>query len=187
MMRRLDFIPIIPSKVWTKVLIVAWMVILAAPSFAQLKMFFTPASHWFQVTTVHVDDAWEGECPRITTDRVIRRPFVGRYIATIRELAGDGWEMVVPPVATNTIYYQPNSRLPNNATLQWWMEWQGGCHLISGTYVLDTVWQVEPDHMAYKTIAVRSNVFTILRRPVKAPVVPPYEPLLIERRHAPPG
>jgi hypothetical protein len=95
--------------------------------------------------------------------------------------------MVVPPVATNTIYYQPNSRLPNNATLQWWMEWQGGCHLISGTYVLDTVWQVEPDQMARKTIAVRSNVFTILRRPVKALVVPPYEPLMIERRHAPPG
>lgn len=162
-MQRLDFLPIIPFRIWTRILIVAWVILLSVPSFAQLRRAFLPTSYWFTVGDVRVSDAVEGECPFVRSDRVIRRPFVGRYIASIREVGADGFEIVIPPTASNIVHYRPDARLPQQATLQWWMEWRG-CYLVSGRYVLDTTWQIEPDEPFSKLVTARSNIFTIRPR-----------------------
>lgn len=121
--------------------------------------FIAPAQLWLSVGALHVYDTWEGEPPYISFDRVIKRPFRGAWIATVR-IVSDGTNSFAC-LADGLASYAPDARLPPNLTLDWWTH-PTKCNLPPGRYRLDTEWMIIPhDGYPAKTMAVSSNVFEI--------------------------
>ena len=177
MISKIHLLPTIPSRIWTRILVVAWLLLITFPLMRSAVAAIVPTGYWFTVRGVQIQDALVGECPAMSIDMTIRRPFVGRYIATLRRVDNDGDE-IVPPVSSKVVSYSPRARVPFGATLAWWMEWTDCTQLAAGRYLVDTVWVIEPDKYA-RAIAATSNVFSLIARPLPLPYGPiaPFRPI----------
>ena len=121
--------------------------------------FLPTASWWFEVRSIRVFDAKEGEPVPMAVDRSINRPFRGQWVTSIRRLENNGWVMYCSvDGATN---YSPKASLPDPLYLNWWTS--PGCNPIpAGKYILETDWLIKntgvlPD----KEVNVISNIFEV--------------------------
>ena len=55
-----------------------------------LVIYLWPMSWWFDVRTVHVNDAKAGEQITMLVDREVKRPFLGMYYVTIHKWGTNG-------------------------------------------------------------------------------------------------
>lgn len=148
------------NRRWTKILVVCWMVLVAGISIRDFARESAPASRWLNVTEMHVSDSWEGEPPFMSVNRVIRRPFRGEWIATIR-VVSDGSNAAICPPAHGRASYAIDARYPPNLTLDWWIQPEK-CSLKPGRYRLDTEWTILPhDGSPAKTVTAISNIFEV--------------------------
>ena len=123
-------------------------------------------SDYFIVNNVHVGDAEEGEDHRVIYDRIVVRPFRGRWIAGV---------FSVPTEAGGTTYgvcngssevdYKPSVVLPKTGvTLTWYMESDCVKTLPPGKYTLRTVWEIQLPGEVVKRVRYTSNIFEVLPR-----------------------
>lgn len=119
-----------------------------------------PASHWFEVYDVYVPDFVEGDDPPIIYDKVVRKPFVGEWVADIRPFT-EGTPAAVC-VGSGTSHYAVEEQAKENPTLEWYIG--KDCKLPPGTYTMSTVWEVRPEGYPTKYVEKNSNVFTVFPR-----------------------
>lgn len=118
-----------------------------------------PASWWFEVPLVRVQDARAGQPIRMFVDRTIHRPFTARWAAVVRVQDGTRTEVVC--AAGSLSDYRPDAALPATLTLDWWTA--GTCATLpAGRYSLTTVWDIQgtallPD----KQVKAVSNLFEV--------------------------
>ena len=120
-----------------------------------------PSENWFRVASLTVADTKEGEPITMNVSRVINRPFVGQWVATVRRVDEAGF--VVMCNAYGSSSYRVGAKYPQPLTLDWWTR-PMKCALPKGRYKLDTVWQFDVSFLVYtvtKTVTAESNVFEI--------------------------
>ncbi len=140
---------------WGLALIAAWLLLISAPKWPHLM----PASHWFEVRSVHVFDTFEGFPPKMAVDRTIHRPFQGDWIATVmRQESGGRFTTYCP--APGSSDYRPTASLPENLDLNWWT-WPRKCDLPPGVYRINTLWVLNLPEDATKYVRVTSNEFKV--------------------------
>ena len=133
---------------------IPWLVILIV-----LPLKLWPASFWFDIRTVQIGTVPAGQPIPMLVEREIKRPFYGRWHATIRQWDGAGW--VTWCNAEGGANYKPEARYPKNLSLQWWTD--GACHpLPTGRYKVTTSWTVQsPIMLSSPTTELDSNVFEV--------------------------
>jgi len=119
-----------------------------------------PASVWFEVRSIHIEDAVVGGDPVMTVDRSINRPFTADYTVAIR----DAVTREVVCTSNGRTRYDTDARLPVPLTLSWWATGDDICHpseLGIGKFFAVTCWGVEPNlHiLPHKHVCRESNVF----------------------------
>jgi len=120
-----------------------------------------PSENWFRVASLTIADTKEGEPITMNVSRVINRPFVGNWVATVRRVDEAGF--VVMCNANGSSSYRVDAVYPKPLTLDWWTH-PMKCALPKGKYRLDTVWQFDVPFMVYtvtKTVTAESNVFEV--------------------------
>ena len=117
-----------------------------------------PAENWLAVSGITVGDSDAGSPILMTVNRVIHRPFIANWVATVRRVVGDGVEVTC--TATSTASYRPDAVLPRPVTLDWWT-YPIQCVLPPGRYRLDTVWRIDAGGGVTKLVTAESNIFTI--------------------------
>jgi hypothetical protein len=148
--------------------LILWFV--AAPTV--LPAFMT-AEYYYQLRSVTVKDAYEGNSPRMIVDRTIRRQFRGRY--EIQILRAEGGEYVAfwacGEHKSSWQTYRPEARLPEDLDLDWWMGIPPNreCELPPGQYrVVTTIFARGPFNAELST--ERSSMpFTIRAKPKEKP------------------
>jgi hypothetical protein len=121
--------------------------------------FWWPTSFWLDYKSVAIDTVRVGEPITMTADREVVRPFLGTWTATVKEWNG-GWESRTCAGNGKTIY-TPDSKLPNNLTLAWWMG-QTCAELPAGKYKVITTWVIDlPAPIPNKRVTIESNVFEV--------------------------
>ena len=124
---------------------------------ALLPALMWPASWWFDVKSIHVQNTWSGERIGMIVDRKINRPFRGEWQVTIRSWDGSGW--VTWCNASGASHYATEAKFPKMLTLDWWTN--GQCHpLPSGRYMMQTSWRIAAP-VQDKMVSVDSNVFEV--------------------------
>lgn len=96
-----------------------------------------PASRWYVLSEVKVDDADFGDQIRVTPSRVILRDFNGRYVTTVRSVP----ENEVMCSGGEDVPYRAGAALRESIDLDWWTAGaMPPCmqQLIPGQYVLTT-------------------------------------------------
>ena len=132
--------------------LIPWLVTVAL-----LPALLWPASWWFEVQSVHVQNTWGGERIGMIVDRRINRPFRGEWQVTIRSWDGSGW--VTWCNASGASHYATEAKFPKMLTLDWWTN--GQCHpLPSGRYMMQTSWRIAAP-VQDKMVSVDSNVFEV--------------------------
>ena len=116
------------------------------------------SDNWFKVSSITIPDADRGSPIYMTVNRVIARPFVGAWVATIRRITEEGTE--VSCVSYGTSSYRKDAVLPKPTLLDWWT-YPIKCDLDKGRYRLDTVWQFDVAAGVTKTVTAESNVFQV--------------------------
>ena len=113
-----------------------------------------PAWWWFEVAKVQVANArYTMEIP-MEVDRVIRRPFQGAWLVTVRRWTDKGWEAHCNAAGTSN--YRPDAQLPEKLTLLWWTD--GVCNTMPvGKYVVDTSWRINSAQIVRNS----SNIFEV--------------------------
>ncbi len=148
--------------------------IMAVWLIAYLGVHLWPASFWFEVRTVQVQETLENTPILMVVDREIKRPFVAEWVATVRRVSPTKLEPFCSGSGRND--YSPVQDMPEVPTLEWWTG--GKCPTLpAGDYIVDTVWTVEPSipFLPYKHIRNTSNLFHICanpncpRRPLEVP------------------
>ena len=123
-------------------------------------VYFFPASYWFTVERVQVENSKVGQPVSMTVKRTVNTAFVGSWYVTVRQWDG-AW--VPYCAARGDAYYQPDSRLPADLTLTWWTDEKPRCsNLPVGKYEMLTRWVIKgkgilPD----KEISMLSNTFLV--------------------------
>lgn len=122
--------------------------------------FWWPASSWLSYRSVTVDNVHLGAPITMTADREIVRPFLGSWTATVKEWRGE-WQSRGCS-GRGTADYTPDSRLPRDLNLSWWMG--PVCSTLPvGKYKLITTWVINlPGPMPDKRVTIESNVFEIM-------------------------
>jgi hypothetical protein len=145
---------------WTKFLIAIWCGVLGYSVIAANL----PASWWFRVGQVHIENTAQGNCPVLAVDREIKRPFWGDWTAVLLRKQGSGGFSVFR-VYSGATDYQPATILPEgeNLNLAWWFEIpKDACAWPRGEYRVQTSWIITPDRGAPRRPVRRtSNTFTI--------------------------
>jgi hypothetical protein len=152
-MRRLKkVINILP---WSFLVIFVWM-------YGQdLKEQLTGNENWYEVQSVTVMDAHEGDVPRMEVTRFVNKPFVAEWVATVRQLTKDGLETTC--VGSGKSQYIPESKTPKDLDLDWWLGKE--CPLKPGRYKVDTLWTLDvPGYRGPREVMSRSNIFTVTPR-----------------------
>jgi hypothetical protein len=122
-----------------------------------------PASRWFEVGGITVDDTVTGVSPLVHVDRTIKQPFSGRWTVTVRRVEGKGLVSHCDRSGQND--YLTDSVLPAQTDLEWWMEVPPNrpCPpLAPGRYVVTVRWLIELPDRTDKEIRVTSNQFQVL-------------------------
>lgn len=135
-----------------------WFLIVASSWLMIVGANMLPASLWFTVDSVHVQDTSISEDPKMEVAREVHRPFTGRWIATLyRQNINGAWSAFCTGRGAND--YRPGVVLPDDLRLSWWMERQ--CVLPPGNYVLRTTWRMEVFNWLYKDVSIQSNEFQV--------------------------
>ena len=99
-----------------------------------------PASYWFEVRSVFVYDAVEGEPITMKVDRIVHREFFGEGTVIVRVITPDGNTQVCGGLGRTP--YKVNSKLPDPLPLKWWS--YDGCETLqAGQYQMTTTWRWE--------------------------------------------
>lgn len=121
-----------------------------------------PMSYWFEVRTVHINDARVGEQITMLVDREVKESFVGTYGVTIHKWSSTG------PVAYCRMNggpweYRQGAAYPIPLTLAWWTEHAKACNpLPVGQYQVTTRWVKPGDVLPpEKSTSNTSNIFTV--------------------------
>ena len=118
-----------------------------------------PASFWFDVASVRVEDSRVGGPVIMAVSRTIHRDFTGEWTTSLRRLQDGKW--IAYCTASGATNYQTDSSLPDPLTLQWWT--YPDCHPIDeGKYIMRTTWRIKgmgflPD----KEVQATSNIFVV--------------------------
>lgn len=142
----------VSDAAWWRVIMLAWAAVLVAPQIVGL----VPASWWFTVTSVRVDDAVVGADPVMHVEREIHRPFTAAWSAEVEQLLRSGGFVLVCRGAGESNYAVDN-RLPDPLTLTWWVSPK--CRLGPGQYRIATKWRLETG----QTVNATSNTFEVMR------------------------
>lgn len=121
--------------------------------------YFLPASIWFEVDSVHVQDAIEGEAPAMAVSRHIHFPFTGTWRAEVERWNGRKFVLVQGCESGRTQNYAPDNELPDPLDLDWWI-FPAHCRPAPGTYRVETVWIVHKGRD--KPVRKPSNMFQVL-------------------------
>jgi hypothetical protein len=144
-------------RLWSIVLVVAWAM-LALLSFGKASL---PPSWWFVAGVPEVEDSMQGQCPAVIWDREIRRPFRGKWVATLMRRTPSGRYFSYRPYQGGTDY-QTDADLPVPLDLAWWFLIDPReCNWPPGQYRLHTVWTIYPDAGGEKLVRRTSPPFTI--------------------------
>lgn len=116
---------------------------------------------WFDPGPVVIQDAKEGESPKIGFSRDIKRNVVMQYSVVIR----DANLAVYCEDRSAPIEYRSDSQLPEDLDLAWWAFGTEACHRPPvGSYIVTTCWTATGRLLGLlrdKTVCVQSNVFKI--------------------------
>lgn len=137
----------------------AW---LAMPWAGALVNAAIPASRWFEVATIAVEDAATGESPLVEVERTIRRPFTGHWTVTLRRENGEGYAAFCTRNGRND--YRPGASPPVGKDLDWWMGIPANapCPALSpGRYIVTIAWTLEIPGLEPKVVRAESNVFEV--------------------------
>jgi hypothetical protein len=102
--------------------------------------YLLPSMFWFSVYEVKVEDAFEGQSPKITVDKSIRAYFSAEWTVSVRRAEGPGYITVCENSGKSN--YSPKAPRQLNVDLQWWMGTKEPCKLSPGKYVVYTHWNV---------------------------------------------
>jgi hypothetical protein len=130
--------------------------------------FVWPMSFYYELRSVTISDAMEGETPKVVVDRSIHRDFRGRYEIVIMRAVGGEYEpfWACGQHTSERRTYLVGAVLPENLDLDWWMDVPPNppCLLPPGQYqVVTQVWARTPFN-ADVTTERRSNTFNIWPR-----------------------
>ncbi|KIC39352.1 hypothetical protein [Leisingera sp. ANG-M7] len=140
---------------WGKIILGAWGLLLAYST----ALSSLPASWWFEVSGIHVENAAAGECPKMTVNRDINRHFYAKWTVTVmRQTAGGNWYTYSTHRGAND--YRPDNSLPDNLDLCWWA-WVDQIDLLPGRYRIHTLWRIEPANGGMREVRRASNAFDI--------------------------
>ena len=126
---------------------------------AKVALIAWPASFWFDVNHIYVNDAVQGEEIVLAVDREINRPFFAEWAVLVRKL--DVSQFRVYCTAHGQGDYRPDASFPEPLTLDWWSS-EECADLQPGKYFITTSWNIRgyngfPD----KIVSVESNVFEV--------------------------
>jgi hypothetical protein len=123
-----------------------------------------PASWWFTVDTVHVNDSRVGEQITMLVKREAKRPFVGTYYVTVHKWTANGPEAYCRTQG-GPWEYKKQSTYPPTLTFKWWTEDAPSCRGLNsapGQYKVTTRWVIHGDWLfPNKSITVESNIFNV--------------------------
>jgi hypothetical protein len=121
-----------------------------------------PTGRWLSVVAIEVEDASEGESPRMRVERTIRRDFTGHWTVTLRRETGEGYASFCVRHGRND--YRAGAALPEATTLDWWMDVppNPACPAIPpGRYVVTIAWTLELPARGPRVARAESNVFEV--------------------------
>jgi hypothetical protein len=121
-----------------------------------------PMSYWFEVRTVHINDARVGEQITMLVDREVKKSFVGTYGITIHKWSNAG-PVAYCRMSGGPWEYRRGAAYPIPLTLAWWTENAPSCNpLPAGQYQVTTRWVNDGNVLLpEKSISVTSNIFTV--------------------------
>ena len=141
------------EKSWLRLQIMGWCILALLIGSGNLL----PATTWFEVRRVAVQDTIVGASPRMYVDRIIRRPFRSRWFVEIERKAGDRYVLWCHNNGVSN--YEIDNDLPEPLTLLWWLEAE--CKLPPGVYRVDTFWRWEVFGGFERSIRQISNDFKV--------------------------
>jgi hypothetical protein len=159
---------LVVSRSWWKqaligVLLAAFVYVAVAPKLVPLLV---PISFYYNLDSVHVEDATYGESPTMVVASSIARPFRGWREVQIERVVGSEYELygACGVYSLPEASYGPTRELPDPLTLDWWMGIPPNreCRLPPGDYRIVTTSYVRSLFDALLTKRVPSNTFTIL-------------------------
>lgn len=124
---------------------------------------FMPARWWFSVRSVHVEDTIVGVSPKMTVDRVIKRPFTARWRVELERITPSG-RFVFIDASRGDNSYTIDADLPNPLTLDWWI-YPETWNIKPGQYRIQTCWTLKPDFFSERTVCNNSNTFRVYEPP----------------------
>jgi len=121
-----------------------------------------PASHWYRLNAVQVDDAEFGNPIKVTPDRHILRDFNGSYVTTVREVLSNR----VICSGGERVPYRAGAGLRPDIDIEWWTAGaEPSCMkgMIPGKYVMTTCIfvQTEIPLVGERGECVDSNIFEV--------------------------
>lgn len=127
-----------------------------------------PASLWYSLEAVHVDDALVGEPVPVQVRRSISRPFLGQYVVTVRPVGRP------EPVCNggSVVVYKPSQTPEVSRDLAYWSAGaKPDCMdaLEPGRYIMTTtiIIQTGIPFLPRRVVSLDSNAFRILPREVR--------------------
>lgn len=121
--------------------------------------FWPPVERWYELHSLWVDDAKVGQPITMHVNRVIHRPFFGKFGVVVRQNTPKGWMVVCNGAGGGD--YRPDAVLPSPLTLGWWSNRECPVASEPGEYaVTTTIVMVSP--LGFRRVLKHeSNVFTV--------------------------
>lgn len=119
---------------------------------------YTPGTEWFEVQALSVPDFKQGDDPTIVYTRVIKRDFIGEWVAEVHVYDFQG-DRTLFCSGTGASDYHHGDRLPDSVTLSWFVGKQ--CDYRPGQYSIEVVWEFRSGSVT-KQVRAQSNVFKVL-------------------------
>ena len=124
-------------------------------------LFLTPASFWFKVDRLDVQDAATWQDITIDYARTINRDFEGQWRATVRQETAEGWQLVCS-TQWQPQDYQTDAVLPDPVTLQWLVWTEPDCYQLGqGRYEVRVTWDINPGSWIFGRKVTRTDTFMI--------------------------
>ena len=121
--------------------------------------YFFPASYWYEIKKINIQDSKTGQSISMVINREINRDFIGTRSVIVRRMSEGTGDIVCADSSLKN--YQVGEKLPANLTLGWWSN--GTCvTLDEGAYMVTTIVNISvPSVLQPKTVVYESNVFRI--------------------------
>lgn len=154
-------------KAWALgAMLAAIFVFVAAPTIVPLVW---SIDRVYQLRSVMVKDAVEGQSPAMLVDRTIVRDFLGRFDVQIIKATGSEFEVyrACGPHRSAWFPYRERASLPADLDLDWWIDIPPNppCNLAPGQYRIITTVYAKAPLGAEVSIERISNLFTIWPKP----------------------